>query len=156
MTKTPTTFYFTAKLAAVVLVIFLQACATYPTQEMSDARQAVRAAEAVGANKHLPTLYNNALALLSNAEGELKSASPQYSEVKTTALAAKDNAVKARHLTIDLIDAQNTIKKFESNEQILSEANQALKKAIIAIEQNNFDEAIKYAKLAKNLAIQGR
>ncbi len=143
-------------MCAVFLLLITQACATYPTQEMSDARQAVRAAEAVGADTHLPTLYNDALTLLSDAERKLNTPSPEYSKVRSTALAAKNSAVKARHLTVDIVEAQNTIEKFESTDQPLDEAKRALEKAFAAIEQSRFDEAIRYAKLAKNLAIQGR
>ncbi len=157
MKKNPFTFSFVRNpVCAVFLLLITQACATYPTQEMSDARQAVRAAEAVGADTHLPTLYNDALALLSNAENKLSMPSPEYAEVRSTALAAKNSAVKARHLTVGIVEAQNTIKKFESTEHPLNEAKRALEKAFAAIEQNHFDDAIKYAKLAKNLAIQGR
>ena len=154
-----TSFFSSAYTSAALVaccILSITACATYPTQELSDARQAVRAAEAIEANKHLPEIYNKAASLLTNAEEKLSTSPPHYSEARTAALAAKDNAIKARLLTVALLDANKTIKKLQSSDTPLTEAKQALEKAHYAIKIDSFDEAIKYAELAKNLALQGR
>lgn len=159
MQNTIITHFPSRNLTAVLimcLLLSITACATYPTQELSDARQAVRAAEAINADKHLPEAYNKAALLLSKAEEKLNDSPPLYSEAKDNALAAKEAAINARLLTIALLEAQKTIHKMESDDNKLPEARQALEKASSAISQNNFKEAIKYAELAKNLALQGR
>ena len=43
-------------------------CATAPTQEMSDARQAIQAARGAGAEKHAPEVLGNAESILAKAE----------------------------------------------------------------------------------------
>lgn len=147
---------FSAFAFVMCALALLAGCASYPTQELSDARQAIRAAEEVGANKQFPEIFNKASDLLTKAESELNDASPKFSDAKSKAIAAKQEAVKARHLTVAIQDAEKTIAKLENENSKLSEAKQALAKAMKAIEQDNFEEAMKFSELAKNLAIQGR
>ena len=147
---------FSAFVLAMYTLASLVGCASYPTQELSDARQAIRAAEEVGANEHFPNLFNKASDLLTKAESELNGSSPKFTNAKSKALEAKQEAVKARHLTVAIQDAEKTIAKLENEDSKLSEAKQALAKAMKAIEQDKFEEAMKFSELAKNLAIQGR
>lgn len=72
----------------------ISSCATAPpTQEMSDARQSVEAAESVGAEKHAPVALDSAQQLLSKAEDDLQAG--DYEEAQREALAAREAAHQA-------------------------------------------------------------
>ncbi len=76
------------------LIIFLVACAGAPVQEMSDARQAVRSAEAARADYHSPIQFLEARQLLEQAQNQLERGN--YSEAKRLALSAREEAILAR------------------------------------------------------------
>ncbi len=73
-------------------------CTTIPTQEMSDARQAVQAAREVGATLHAPDNLNNAEEYLTEATKALNAG--YFNEARERALAAKSEAIKARDSTL--------------------------------------------------------
>lgn len=78
----------------------LSACVTAPpVQEMSDARQAIQAAEAVGASTKAPVPYTEAQENIEKAESALQSG--DYSTAREQALRAKGNALKARTKSLD-------------------------------------------------------
>ncbi len=70
----------------------LAACASAPVQEMSDARQAIRAAEAAGATQHSPQQLREAYLLLEKAQKNLESR--DYPDAKRFARDARDKAVQ--------------------------------------------------------------
>ena len=73
----------------------LSACVTAPpVQEMSDARQAIQAAEAVGARTKAPEPYTQAQENIESAESALEAG--DYSKAREQALRAKSNALEAR------------------------------------------------------------
>ena len=73
----------------------LSACVTAPpVQEMSDARQAIQAAEAVGARSKAPEPYIEAQENIESAESALEAG--DYSKAREQALRAKSNALEAR------------------------------------------------------------
>lgn len=79
-------------------VLILAACATAPVQEMSDARQAIRSAEAAGA-------VQRSLATLQEAQRSLQAAQTQletgaYENARRYALDARDKAIEAREQAI--------------------------------------------------------
>jgi len=84
---------FTVLLAA-LLAASLVACAVVPAQEMSDARQAIQAAEAAGASERAPRALEFARALLEQAQAEL--AVQDYTGARRSAQASKDAAIQAR------------------------------------------------------------
>lgn len=69
-------------------------CAGAPVQEMSNARQAVKAAERAGAATAAPELMGEARQLLKNAEGHLRRG--EYREARDEADLARTRAVEAR------------------------------------------------------------
>lgn len=72
----------------------LAACATSPpVQEMSDARQAITAAEEAAAAERAPDLLDEAQRLLGEAERHLRAES--YGQARINALRAKNRAVQA-------------------------------------------------------------
>ena len=74
-------------------VACVAACAGAPVQEMSDARQAIRAARAAGAAERAPDALRSAEQLLATAEHELKDG--DYREARRAATAARARAGEA-------------------------------------------------------------
>ena len=77
----------------VVAALALAACAGAPVQEMSNARQAIRAARDAGAEKTAPQKLNEAEVLLNRAEDSLERRA--YREARRNAIAARDKAAEA-------------------------------------------------------------
>lgn len=86
----------TLPLRHLLLGIFfaLTACASAPVQEMSDARQAIQAAHAAGAERVARETLLSARSLLEQAERELESG--HYREARRNAIGARTQAVLAR------------------------------------------------------------
>ena len=82
------------------LVVTLSACATIPAQEMSDARQAIQAAEDAGASARSPRALDHARSLLEQAQIEL--AERDYNAARRTAKASKEAAIQARQAADDV------------------------------------------------------
>ena len=78
----------------IVAAVVTSACAGIPSQEMSDARQAVQAARDSGAEIYAPQELNQAVELLSRAKDAL--AEDAYEQARSDAVAAKQAATKAR------------------------------------------------------------
>jgi hypothetical protein len=81
-------------LAALLGSLYLAGCAGAPVQEMSDARQAVRAAEEAGAEQKAPEPLAAAQALLKEAEGNINRG--EYREARDHATRARMKAIEAR------------------------------------------------------------
>jgi len=71
-------------------------CAGAPVQEMSDARQAVRAADKAGAEQHAPELMTEAERLLASAKANLYKG--DYRLARDEAEQARDKAMEARRV----------------------------------------------------------
>jgi hypothetical protein len=78
----------------VVALLSLAACVTAPVQEMSDARQALRSAEAVGAARASSGAFATAQRLLREAQMNLEAGA--YENARRLALDARDEAIRAR------------------------------------------------------------
>lgn len=81
------------RLAVVLIAALLGACAGPPVQEMSDARQAIEAAEEAGAAQHAPMQLRYARDAILNAERKLQKKA--YNGARKDARQAKDKAVEA-------------------------------------------------------------
>lgn len=77
----------------VVAALALAACSGAPVQEMSNARQAIRAARDAGAERSAPQKLNEAETLLNRAEDSLERRA--YREARRNAIAARDKAAEA-------------------------------------------------------------
>jgi len=89
-------FYFTS---SVLLSLFITACAiSAPVQEMSNARQSIRAAQDVNAEKLANSLLSEARQRLRSATRELDAG--EYERARTLALEASHLALKARQLAV--------------------------------------------------------
>ena len=71
----------------------LCACAGAPVQEMSNARQAIKAARDAGADKTAPQTLNEAQALLDRAQNNLERRA--YKDARRDAIAARGKAAEA-------------------------------------------------------------
>jgi hypothetical protein len=80
-------------LAVLLTGVLLSACAGPPVQEMSDARQAIAAAEQAGAEGSAPAQIHRAQSLLRDAEFKLQKKA--YNGARKDARMAKDKAVEA-------------------------------------------------------------
>jgi hypothetical protein len=83
-------------LAALVSTPLLGGCAGMPLQEMSDARQAVRAAERAGAEQHAPELLGEARALVESARQYMHKS--EYRAARDDAEMARAKAIEARRV----------------------------------------------------------
>jgi hypothetical protein len=85
------------RLLAVGIMTIVSACAGAPVQEMSDARQAVRAAQAAGAEERAPTELAEARKLIAEAEQHLQR--HEYGHAQDTALEARRQAIRALEIS---------------------------------------------------------
>jgi hypothetical protein len=72
-------------------------CAGAPAQQMSDARQAIRAAEQAGAGQHAPALLAEAQQLVERARVNLEKG--EYRQARDDADLARAKAMEARRLS---------------------------------------------------------
>lgn len=96
--KTPDLFRHVWLLALALAVSW--GCTALPTQEMSDARQAVQAARDSGAATHAPDNLGKAEILLDKAKTALDRG--DYTSARGNAVDARDEAVKARTKALEL------------------------------------------------------
>ena len=86
-----------------ILLLTLGGCVSAPVQEMSDARQAIRAAKAVGADALAPAKLSRAESFLDKAVIELESGT--FQQARQDALSAWQWAVDARVSAVAARDA---------------------------------------------------
>ncbi|BAZ93451.1 uncharacterized protein FOKN1_1051 [Thiohalobacter thiocyanaticus] len=88
-----------------LLLLLLTGCATAPVQEMSDARQALLAAEEAGAVEYAGDTLANARAYLGRAEQALSA--HDYERARVQAELARAAAREARELALERIERQS-------------------------------------------------
>jgi hypothetical protein len=93
VSRHPSRFLLTCLL---LVGVALGGCAGAPVQEMSNARQAVKAAERAGATNVAPELMGEARLLLKNAEVHLRQG--EYRTARDEAELARTKAVEARRV----------------------------------------------------------
>lgn len=86
----------TSRLAAIMVLGVLAGCAGPPVQEMSDARQAIQAAELAGAPEYAPVVLRQAKDYLFSAEQKLEKRA--YNGARNDARLAKQKATHARSI----------------------------------------------------------
>jgi nucleoid-associated protein YgaU len=143
--------YTLLRCAACILVLAVMAgCATAPTQEMSDARQAVQAARAAGAPLHTPVAMESAEHELSQAEHELRGRN--YKIARNDALSAKQGAIKARNMALAISQAKDAIAEADKLGALSQSTRERLAQAETAAAAGNEDQAVQDAQLATQLA----
>jgi len=78
------------------LMVVLSACAGAPVQEMSDARQAIRAAESAGAQQQASMEMTQARELIKAAEEDIRVG--DYRQAREHARLSREMAIEARRL----------------------------------------------------------
>jgi nucleoid-associated protein YgaU len=143
--------YTLLRCAACILVLAVMAgCATAPTQEMSDARQAVQAARDAGANLHTPLAMESAEHELSQAEHELRGRN--YKIARNDALSAKQGAIKARNMALAISQAKDAIAEADKLGALSQSTRDRLAQAETAAAAGNEEQAVQLAQLATQLA----
>ena len=98
-------------LSLMALMIFQSCAYAPPIQEMSDARQAIRAAREIGADHYFPKMMQQIDEQIDNAEKKLELA--DYEGAAKLALIAKNNAIKIRNFVLNLIKIKDIIAQVE-------------------------------------------
>ena len=130
----------------------LAGCAAAPTQEMSDARQAVRAARDAGADKHVPEILQNAESKLDSAGAELHKR--EFRQARKDALAAKTSAINAQELAHAIGSAAAAADRARQRGVLSAESEQLLARARQVASEGDVQTAVRLANEAKSLAEQ--
>lgn len=141
-------------LAIAGVLSFLAACAAAPLQEMSDARQALSAARDVDAQRHAPIQLQRAQARLATAERTLMNEEIDFDKTRADAVAAKEEAIKARMIAIAISSARNALHDARALHVNADRAQETLQRALTAAEEGEVNAALKYARLAERLATE--
>ena len=89
--------------------LVLAACASAPTQEMSDARQAINSARSADAAVYAPRSLDSAERFLGHAAQSLKQG--RYDVARDDALEARQAAMKAREVAVAIADARAAVEE---------------------------------------------
>jgi len=92
------------RVLAVCILAMLAACVGAPVQEMSDARQAVRAAQAAGAEERAPAELAEARRLIAEAQQSLQR--HEYRDAQDTAVEARRQAIRALDISREAASAE--------------------------------------------------
>ncbi|HED40793.1 MAG TPA: DUF4398 domain-containing protein [Chromatiales bacterium] len=133
-------------------MVLLAGCASAPTQEMSDARQAVSAAHDIGAAEHASESVKHAEALLNKAEREL--ALGDYSEARNDAEAARVEAIKAQDIAQAMSATKQVLQEAAERGVLSVGATGLYEQALTAVEEGRVHEAIRLANEARHQAEQ--
>ncbi|HFD92749.1 MAG TPA: DUF4398 domain-containing protein [Gammaproteobacteria bacterium] len=130
-------------LITILTLTLLTACASVPTQEMSDARQSLQAAYDAGADKYASRHLEIAEDYLTKAERELELRF--YTWARNDAMLARSEARKAQEVTSAIKAAHAAIESASVDEETLAAARALLEKAIDAAQEGKDTAAIRLA-----------
>lgn len=133
-----------------VMLGIIAGCATAPTQEMSDARQAVQSAREAGATTHAPAALDNAEKQLSQAERELQV--HKYKRARNDATNAKQSAVKARNIALAISQAKETVELAEKMGALSDATRGWMTKAEAAAAAGKEEDVARFSERAKQEA----
>jgi hypothetical protein len=156
MKRTPPTAYSAGLVrqlrllaSAILTAVFMVACASVPSQEMSDARQAVFSARDARAATYAPRSMESAEQLLDNAERSLKQG--QYDAARDDALEARQAAMKARQVAVAIAEARTAVEAAKSRGGAWASAERLVAEAQAAGQQGDESRAWELALEAKRL-----
>lgn len=129
-------------------------CAAAPLQEMSDARQALRAAHEVNALQHAPRQLQRAEQRLSTAEKALNDREVSFDKTRDDAIAAKEEAIKARMIAVAIAAARNALHDANMLHVNALQAEEILQRALNAADKGAVHDAVRYARQAERLATE--
>ena len=134
----------------VLLAMAATGCATAPTQEMSDARQAVQAARDADAPLHTPAAMDSAEHDLTQAELQLSDR--EYQQARNDAMAAKQEAVKARNMALALAKAKQAVQQADQAGALTQVTRDWVAKAQAAATAGDEEEVMRTAQEAQREA----
>ncbi|MCP4702444.1 MAG: hypothetical protein GY862_37135 [Gammaproteobacteria bacterium] len=138
--------FFTAYL----LGILAAGCSSVPpTQEMSDARQAIQAVRNIGAVQHIPFSVYHAEEHMAKAEEELARGVHAYDYARFNALAAKKSALQAHEVVRALDRAKAAVQAAGQSGPSWKEAQALFEQAKTAARQGNAKKALSLAEQAR-------
>ena len=135
--------------SALVAAMFIVACASVPTQEMSDARQAVFSARDADASSYAPRSMDDAEQLLDRAEQSLKQG--RYEGARDDALEARQAAMKARQVAVAIAEARAAVEDAKAKGSASLNAEGLIDEAQAAGQQGDESRAWELAMEAKRL-----
>lgn len=133
-----------------LLLAFVWGCVSAPTQEMADARIALRSAEQAGAREYASMLLDRARRALANAEAQLESG--LYGEAQKNAQRAAEAALMARQIAEEIGMAKHEADALRQFDLDAREVNDAIAEALAASAQGQRDKAIRAAQRAADAA----
>jgi len=133
-------------------LMLMTACASVPTQEMSDARQALKVAHDVGASEHAREKMLHAQALFNKAQRELESG--DFNDARNDATAARVEAIQAQELAQVMSATKSAFLKAIEQGLLSDEATLLYNRAAAAADENTLHEAIRLANEARHQAEQ--
>jgi len=132
--------------------VLLAGCASAPTQEMSDARQAVSAAHGVGATEHASKNIQQAEQLLDKAARELVQG--DFGGARKDAEAARAEAIKAQDIAQVMSATKLALQNASQHGVLSNDAATLFDQARLAVDENRVHEAIRLANEARHQAEQ--
>lgn len=133
-----------------VFAVLLTACAIAPTQDMADARVALRTAEQSGGREYSGMLLGRAKRALAEAEAQLESG--LYSDAQASARKALGAALAARSIAEEISAANRELIAGQQLSVPLTAAESALREALAAGSAGQEDAAVRSAQRAAELA----
>lgn len=130
-----------------IMLSVVVGCATAPTQEMSDARQAIQSAREAGADRYAPAGLQSAEGLLSQAEQSIEKG--LYDSAREDAIAAKKQALSARNMALAIGSAEAALDQADKLGFEWRDSHEILAKARAAADDGDEATAVKYANVAK-------
>ena len=127
-------------LTTFVIITVMVGCAYVPTQEMSDARQAIKAAREVKAVSYVPTNLTVAEQSLTVAEHYLEAG--QFSQARLNAQLATQQAVNAYKITVAITRAKTMEQSLTAIGYSAPTVNKLLKQAMVSAQQQEVDNTI--------------
>ncbi len=129
----------------------LSSCSTVPpTQEMSDARQAIKAARELDAAEYFPFSLYCAERHLQIAEQELKLNGADYSYARFSALAAKEAALQAHEIAKALRNARQSLEQADQVGHLWRDSRAVLARAEQAAREGDAQTALRLAGQARS------
>lgn len=129
-------------------LLVLAACTSAPTQEMSDARQAISAARDADAQTYAPRSLDSAERLLGDARQSLEAG--RFERARDDALAARDAAMKARLVAIVIGETRAALREAEASGAVaLHRSESLLRAAEEAARQGDEGRALELARQAR-------
>ena len=130
-----------------LIALFVIGCASAPTQEMADARQALQAAESADAPTHAPANFKSARELLAEAERAISDG--DYDAARADAIATRKAAVAARNIALAIGAAEKALDEADAHGFQWRDSRKLLDKARAAAEQGDEVTAIQLANEAR-------